>query len=426
VTELKLNRSVPRASAFSLSKVRELKTQGERKMNQRTDEVVSEVRKAAIALGPQIREAADEIEEGRRLPPHIVGAMRQGGIFAIAMPRAWGGSELDLPEQLRVLETLSRFDGSVGWCATIGSAGGFISSWLPDEAARELFHDANAVSAGSALFAAKAVRVEGGYRVSGRWPFNSGCQHATVLISSVHIVDREGELLIRPEGFPEMRMCFMPASKAQVLDTWYSTGLRGSGSHDVEVKDLFVPDSHTASFPDVQPFRRGPLYQHPFTFAYVAPATALGIARHAIEAFIDIANHREITLAALGGQKVLLRMSPHAQVAISRAEGLVRSARSLVYEVVNEIWDTLVRGEPLSNELRASFAVAMTNTHRSCTEAVDLLYKTNGGSSVYARCPLERCFRDIHTVSQHHFTSVAFDEKAGQVILGLEPADQMF
>jgi alkylation response protein AidB-like acyl-CoA dehydrogenase len=119
-------------------------------------------------------------------------------------------------------------------------------------------------------------------------------------------------------------------------------------------------------------------------------------------------------------------MSPHAQVAVSRAEGLDRSARSLVYEAALEIWESLERGETLTNERRAGFAVAMTNTHRSCIEAVDLLYKTNGGSSVYARWPLDRCFRDLHTVSQHHFTSVAFDEKAGQVMLGLEPADQMF
>ncbi len=126
-----------------------------------TDEAMSDARKAAMALGPQIREAADEIEQERRLPPRIVEAMKHAGIFGIAMPRAWGGSELDLPEQLRVLETLSRFDGSVGWCATIASAGGFVSSWLPDEAARELFHDANAVEAGSVLFAGKAIRVDG-------------------------------------------------------------------------------------------------------------------------------------------------------------------------------------------------------------------------------------------------------------------------
>jgi alkylation response protein AidB-like acyl-CoA dehydrogenase len=393
---------------------------------QASDEIVSDVGKAAIALGPEIREAADEMESERRLPFRIVEAMKQAGIFGIAMPRAWGGSELDLPEQLRVLETLSWFDGSVGWCATIGSSGGFTSSYLPDDVGRELFEGANAIGAGSLLFAGSAQRVDGGYRISGRWPFNSGCQHATVFGFTCHVVNENGQAVLRTNGFPETRLCLLPASQGKVLDTWYTTGLRGSGSHDVALKDVFVPEARTASFPDVHLHRGGPLYDHPFTFAYVAPATALGIARHAIDAFIEIATHRQITIAALGGQKMQLRMSPHVQVAISQAEGLVRSARSLVYEVVNEIWAVLVRGERLSPQLRASFAVAQTNTHRSCTQAVDLLYKTNGGSSVYARCPRDRCFRDMHTINQHHFTSLAFDEKAGQVLLGLEPADQMF
>ncbi len=396
-------------------------------MNHDDNEMLSEVRKRAIALGPQIREAANQIEHDRCLNSAIVEAMKYAGIFAMAMPRGWGGPELDLPEQVRVLETLARADGSVGWCATIGSAAGFVSSWLPDQAAaRKLFDGGSGISAGSFLFAGKARRVEGGYRLSGQWPFNSGCQHATVLSFNSRIVDENDQPVIRPEGFPAMRLCWLPASQVQILDTWYSTGLCGSGSHDIALKDVFVPEAHTASFPDLRPGRNGPLYRYPFAFSYVAPAAALGIARHAIDAFVEIGKTREITIAALGGQKILLRCSPHAQVAVSRAEGLVRSARSLVYEVVNEIWSTLVRDQPLSNELRASFAVAMTNAHRSCTEAVDLLYKTNGGSSVYARCPLDRCFRDIHTVNQHHFTSVAFEEKAGQVLLGLEPMDQMF
>jgi indole-3-acetate monooxygenase len=390
------------------------------------DEIVSDVGKALIALGPAVREAADEIERERRLPPRIVEAMKQAGVFGIAQPRAWGGSELDLPEQLRVLEVLSWFDGSVGWCATIGGGVGFLSAWLPDDIGRELFGGADGIAAGSILFAGKAQKVDGGFRVNGTWPFNSGCQHATVFAFTCHVVDEKGKAVVRPNGIPEMRICWFPASQAQVLDTWYSTGLRGSGSHDVALKDAFVPEARTVSFPDIQSHRRGPLYDHVYTFAYLVPAATLGIARHAIDAFIDIATHREITIASLAGQKILLKMSPHVQVAVSRAEGLVRSARSLVYDVVNEIWDTLVRGNRLSYQLRASFALAMTNAHRSCTEAVDLLYKANGGSSVYNRCPLDRCFRDIHTISQHHFASLAFDEKAGQVLLGLEPADQMF
>jgi indole-3-acetate monooxygenase len=288
------------------------------------------------------------------------------------------------------------------------------------------FGDTNAIAAGSLLFAGKAQKVNGGYRINGTWPFNSGCQHATVFAFTGHVVDEKGKIVVRPNGLPEMRIFWLPASQGKVLDTWYSTGLRGSGSHDVALNDIFVPEARTANFPDIESHQRGPLYDHPYTFAYVASATALGIARHAIDAFIEIATHREITIAALEGQKVLLRMSPHVQVAVAQAEGLVRSARSLVYEVVSEIWATLVRGEPLSQQLRANFVVAQTNAHRSCTQAVDLLYRTNGGSSVYARCPLDRCFRNMHTINQHHFTSLAFDEKAGQVLLGLEPADQMF
>ena len=388
-------------------------------------DVVSEVRKAAMAMAPEIREVADEIERERRLPLRIVESMKRAGIFGMAMPLSWGGRELDFPEQLRVVETLSRSDGSVGWCALTGSLAGFASSWLEDSAARELFRDVDAPCAGSLLFAGNAERVDGGYRVSGRWPFNSGCQHAAVFIFTCHVFDKVGKPLIRPEGAPAMRLCYIPSSQVHVLDTWESTGLRGSGSHDVEVKGVVVPEAHTASFPDISSHRPGPLYVHPGPAAYVLPAVALGIARHAIDAFIRIANQREISIDALAGKKVLFRESTHAQAAIAQAEGLVRSARSFVYDAANEVWDTLTKGRNLSQELRAMFVVSVTNAHRSCVRAVDLLFEANGGSSVYARCPLDRCFRDIHTVNQHHFTSVAFDEKAGRVLLGLESVDYM-
>jgi alkylation response protein AidB-like acyl-CoA dehydrogenase len=389
-------------------------------------EVLSRIRDAVCAMAPLIREAEDEFERERRLPPRIVESMKKAGIFGMAMPLSWGGLELDFPEQLQVVEILSRLDGSVGWCALTGSIAGFASSWIEESAARELFRDVNAPCAGSLLFAGKAERIEGGYRVSGRWPFNSGCQHASVFVLTCHIIDKDSKLLIRPEGTPEMRLCYLPSSQVRILDTWESTGLRGSGSHDVEVNGVFVPEACAASFPDIRSHRLGPLYAHPGPAAYVLPAVALGIARHAIDAFVNIASHREISVPALSGKKALLRESTHAQVAVAQAEGLVRSARSHVYDAAKEVWDALTRNKKLSQELRAMFVIAVTNAHRSCVKAVDMLYKANGGSSVYARCPLDRCFRDIHTVDQHHFTSVAFDEKAGRVLLGLESVDQMF
>lgn len=395
-------------------------------MSDRSSEVVSQVRKAAMAMASEIEEAADEIERERRLPSRIVESMKRAGIFGMAMPVSWGGPELDFPEQLRVVEILSRFDGSVGWCALTGSIAGFASSWIEESAARRLFRDVNAACSGGLLFAGKAERVEGGYRVNGCWPFNSGCQHANVFVLTCHVIDQNGNRLIRSEGSPEMRLCYLPSSQVRILDTWQSTGLRGSGSHDVEVDDVFVPEASAARFPDVRSHRSGPLYVHPGPAAYVLPAVALGIARHAIDAFVKIANHRKMSIAALSGKEALLRQSPHAQVAVAQAEGLVRSARSFVYDAATEVWDVLTRDNTLTKELRATFVIAMTNAHRSCVKAVDLLYKANGGSSVYARFPLDRCFRDIHTVDQHHFASVAFDEKAGRVMLGLEQVDELF
>lgn len=395
-------------------------------MQLQTDGAMSEIRKAALALGPLIRDAADEIEDGRGLPPRIVDALKQAGVFRAAMPKAWGGPELSIPEQTRITETLSYFDGSTGWCGIIGMVGGYFAAQLPEQSARELFPDINDVSAGSVLFAGKARRVEGGYRVSGRWPFNSGCQHASIFGFSCHVFDESGNPVMRPDGAPEIRSVSMLASKAKVLDTWYTTGLRGSGSHDIEAKDVFVPATHTITFPALISQRDEPLYRHPFAFAYPFPGVALGIAQHAIDAFIEIANQRMITMAALGGQKVLFRTSPHAQAALAQAEGLVRSARALAYSEIESAWATLEAGEQLSLEARANFAIAVTTTHRNCVQAIDLLYHVNGGSSVYARCPLERCFRDIHTLAQHHFTSAAIDEAAGQALLGLEAPELLF
>jgi indole-3-acetate monooxygenase len=401
-------------------------SQGPKKIAMKSEQDVSAVRLASAELGPLIRASADEMERERCLLPPIVQALKQAGVFGMAMPQAWGGPELDLLEQVRVIETLAEFDGSVGWCALVGSVGGFISSWLAEDAARELFYDLNASSAGSIFVAGKATRVPGGYRVSGRWPFASGCQHSAIFVLTCQVHDNERKSLLNDQGVPTMRLVYVRASEIRVVDTWYSTGLRGTGSHDVELCDVFVPESFTINFPDVRARRPEPLYAHPYSFIYVFVGVALGVARAAIKAFIDIANRREITIAALGGQRVLLRTSAHAQVAISQAEGLVRSSRAHVFDVLSEIWATLKRGEPLSQQLRASYAAAITNTHRSCTNAVDLLYKANGGSSVYSHGPLDRCFRDMHTINQHHAASLAFDEKAGQVMLGLQPADQVF
>ena len=204
---------------------------------------------AAIALAPAIRALGDEIEQGRRIPASVVHAMKDAGIFGMPMPRAWGGPELDPLTQFRVLEALAMADGSVGWCAMINCDGGYITAFLHDDVGRAMYPDLQAGTAAAATPTGQALRVPGGYRVSGRFPFASGCQHCDwVWVGCVVVAD--GKPLEDSHGVPETRQCLVRLAQCEILDTWYTTGLRGTGSHDLLVKEVFVEAAHTFSFQD--------------------------------------------------------------------------------------------------------------------------------------------------------------------------------
>ncbi|HZO81629.1 MAG TPA: acyl-CoA dehydrogenase family protein [Candidatus Binataceae bacterium] len=380
---------------------------------------------AAAALKPKIREAAAEIEQGRRLPAHIVDAMRKIGIFRMAMPRAWGGPEIDPIAQLRVIEVLSEADGSVGWCAMINSDSGYFSAFLDQDVAREMYRDIDASTASSLLWAGRAQPVDGGFRLSGRWPFCSGCTHSQWFVGSSVVHDGDAPR-VGAGGVPDVRLCFVPIAEGEILDTWYSTGLRGSGSNDFQVRDIFVPAQRVCSLIELPVRRPGPLYAWPLMFAYNFPGITLGIARSALDTFAEMAARKPVTAANLIGRRAMLREEGYAQTALARAEALVRSARGFIYETMEEIWATLVRGEPLPLRLRALYRLAMVHAHEACTSAVDMLYKANGGGSVYQSGPLDRYFRDIHTINQHTLNGLKTYENAGAALMGLTPLDPLF
>jgi indole-3-acetate monooxygenase len=380
---------------------------------------------AARAMTEQIRATAGDIEEGRRLPPDIVRSMREAGIFRMTMPRAWGGAELDPMAQIRVIEALAEADGSVGWCAMINSDSGYFSAFIDQNIAREMYADLDAATCSSLLFAGRAQPVDGGYRVSGRWPFASGCQHSTWFMGSCTVIDGDQPRL-RPSGTPELRWCLIPTAEGEILDTWYTTGLRGSGSNDFSVNDRFVPIERTCSFPDVPQRRPGALYALPLMFLYNASGVPLGIARGAISAFVELASRKPMTLGNLIGQRTMLCDEAFAQSALAQAEALVRSARSFVFETMEKMWDTLVRGDRPDLTQRALCRLAVANAYQACTKAVALLYKAHGGKSVYSAGPLDRHFRDIHTINQHTIVSPKVYEKAGAVLMGLNVRDPTF
>src|SRR5713101_5246074 len=305
-----------------------------------SDEGATRTLNAARELAPKIRAAADEIEQGRRLPLHLVREMQRAGVFRMAMPRAWGGPELDLLAQIRVIEALSIADASAGWCAMIGMDGGYMTAYIDQSVAREMYPDINSVTAVTFAPPGKAVKTKDGFTVNGRWPFASGCQHATWFIGHFAIFDGDS-LRQQPGGIPETRFGFIPAEECEIIDTWTTNGLRGSGSHDWTVKDRFIPEERTFNLAAPTMYREGPLYTLPNLLLYKVSAVGLGIARGAIDDFVALASNKPLTFKSPSATKAMLRDETYAQYAVAQAEAAVSSARGFVFEAFGDLWNTL-------------------------------------------------------------------------------------
>src|SRR6266481_1923389 len=369
---------------------------------------------AVRELAPKIRAASDEIEKGRRLPLRIVEQMQRAGVFRMAMPRAWGGPELDVLSQLRVIEALSIADASAGWCAMIGMDAGYLTAYIDQGVAREMYADIDSVTALTFAPPGKAEKKGDGFIVNGRWPFASGCQHATWFIGHFLIFDGDSPRL-QTDGLPETRFGFLPAEECEIIDTWTTNGLRGSGSHDWMVKDRFIPEARTFNLAAPTHYRKGPLYALPNLLLYKAAAVVLGIARGAIDDFIALASNKPLTFKSASIGKAMLRDETYAQCTVAHAEATVSSARGFVFEAVGDMWNTLLAGDLPSHKQRARARLAMVYASTACTEAVELLYKANGGSSVYAGNAFDRRLRDIQTTNQHTTMSLKTWEVTGRV-----------
>jgi alkylation response protein AidB-like acyl-CoA dehydrogenase len=382
----------------------------------------------ARALRPTIIAAREEIERGRRLPRSIVDALKRAGMFRIAMPREWGGPELDLLTQIRLIEELSAADGSVGWCIMIGCDSGYLSAFLDQRVAREMYPDLDMVTGSSfGKPAGRAERTRGGYRVSGRWKFSSGCQHSDWLVGGC-IVHEAGGPVTDEKGLPATRCCFMPAAQCEIIDTWYTTGLRGTGSNDFAANDLFVPEERTFSWQNPQVLRSGTLYAMPTIFLAKVGGVPLGIAREALRVFSEHARKtaaRQFIEDGVLTAPVTMAEQANVQSTVARATALIGSARSYFFDIMADTWETLNPGQRLSAAQLGAFFLSVTNTFAQCVEAVDLLFKAAGGPAVYAG-PLDRAFRDIHTASQHTAVSARTYEIAGRGLLGLKPLQFFF
>jgi alkylation response protein AidB-like acyl-CoA dehydrogenase len=376
----------------------------------RTDETLDgpTILANARAIAPLLREEAAPSERERRLTARAVEALRSTGVFRMPMPRAWGGPQVDIPTQVDIVEELSRGDGSAGWCAMIGSDGGFFSAALDDSVGRALYRDLDTATAG---FIQQPIgrldAVEGGYRLSGHWPFASGCTHAGVMVVGAAVFV-DGEIRTGAGGVPEHRIALLPADRFRILDTWYTTGLAGSGSHDIEIDDAFVPSEQTFLPVELAGRREGTLYSWPGLFFHNIVAVPIGIARGALDVAEDM----------LAGKVLMPERRParddgRVRTNLARAEAMVGSSRSYAHDVVREFWATLEAGGTPSNRQRAALAGACVHAYRACHEAVQLLADTAGSSSIYRQSPLERRLRDLTTLRQHHISQLKLLEVVG-------------
>ncbi|WP_164007797.1 acyl-CoA dehydrogenase family protein [Pyxidicoccus trucidator] len=369
---------------------------------------------AAEALFPRLSARSDEIENARRLPPDLVAELARDGYFRMMIPESLGGLELHPAVSFQVMESLARADGATGWCVMIGAATALTSAWLFEPAAQAIFTRPDVITGGVAAPIGRAERVEGGYRLSGRWPWASGSQHCHWLVGGGVVTEGGKPRMVR-EGMPEVRMFFFPQERAVLHDTWFASGLCGTGSGDMEVKDLFIPDEYTFSLAGQPPRVARPLYGFPFGLLGMGiPAVALGIARRAIDELTALSRQKTLML-----ERRLLAARPAAQEAVADAEATVRSARAFLLESLHAIHAESTRG-PVSVRSRAELRLAMTHATRSAARAVDRMYEAAGGTAVFRSSPLQRCFRDVHTATQHAMVAPATLELTGGLLLGLE------
>lgn len=372
---------------------------------------------AAPALAPRVRELAPATEDGRRLPEELARAFGEVGIWRACIPEAAGGLEVDLMTLVSVLSELSAADGSAGWCAMIGATSGLVYAYLDQAIAKEIVSAEPSFCTGG-VFApsGRAVLVDGGCRVDGRWSFSSGAHHTTWFSLGVVMMDADAPRILA-NGAPDVRGILVPSSDVEILDTWYVSGLRGTGSNDVAVHDVFVPEERIYRLVGGTPASEGTLYRFPLfgLLALGVASVAVGIARDAIDELITLATEKTPS-----GSRRRLADRAHAQMEVAQAKAELAAAESFIIGEGNLIWYEADEGKALDVEARARLRLAATHGTRTSARVVDRMYELGGGTSIYATSRLQRAFRDIHAATQHMVVAPATYELTGRVLLGVE------
>jgi alkylation response protein AidB-like acyl-CoA dehydrogenase len=384
---------------------------------------------AARDLLPMLRDCHDIIEREQRFPSSLVGQMQEAGFYRLVIPRSLGGLQVDPLTYLRVVEVLAEGAGSVGWNIANNSIGQLVTLGLPDDGVDEIYPRGNAtVMAGTAVQGGgQAVPVEGGYRVTGRWTFGSGCQEASWMLGSFQILD-DGKPRCREDGAPLFWRGVFRRSEAEIVSgSWDVTGLRGTGSFDWIVKDVFLPEHRSmvhAGAPLDNQWSRWPgvTYALP-SVAWVGPhhsSVITGIARAGISALIELAGGKTPR-----GRTGLLCDNPQVQESVGRADAILNAGRLYRSASIGELWHTVADGRETTLEQRARCRLAAVHAADCARSAMDLVYRHGGSTSFKRESRLAECWRDLHVVGQTVTVAPEWYPIGGRVLLGMDPGPRL-
>ena len=369
----------------------------------------------ARELATQLAEGSSHNEKQRQLPQAVADTLAQKGFYRMLVPRALRGFEAHPTIMAQVLCELARHDSAAAWCAMTGATTGVLSAYLPRATAEMIWaENPQVLVAGVLAPFGKATAIDGGYRLSGRWPFMSGGRNAQWLTG--------GGLVMTPDGprkrkqQTEIRSFFFTRDEVTFHDTWDVMGLCGSGSHDAEVEQIIVPEAHSACIFVDSPLHDGALYRFP-SFGLLAigvAAVALGVARAAIDDFVQLATTKRARSARRG-----LAELDMVQIDVARAEAAQQASRAALHDAIDQAWQQAKDGD-VSLRQRALLRIALCHVVRGCRDAVDTMYQRGGGSSLYTKSPLQRHFRDLHTLTQHVMVGSGIEHTAGRVLLGID------
>jgi len=374
----------------------------------------------ACALAPEIEARADQIEQERRLPAPVLAALFEAGLFRLLLPRSLDGGEVDPVTFARVMEEIAKADASTAWCLCQAAGCSMSAAYLSHDVAMEIFgRDRRAVLAWGPGPGARAIAVDGGYRVTGTWSFASGGRHATWLGAHCPISEPDGNPRRTPSGKLVERTMLFPAASATFVDVWHVSGLKGTGSDAYTVDDLFVPHDHSISRDDPAERRQpGLIYCFPTGSFYASgfASVALGIARRMLDAFVSLA--REKTPR---GYKRPLANNAVIQSQVGQAEAQLSSARRFLMGSLADIWGAVGSSGTLTMDQRMLIRLASTYAIHQAKAVADVTHHAAGATSIFVDSAFDRGFRDIHAVTQQLQGRQAHFETVGQFMLGIEP-----